>query len=96
MRYTIYENPSTHQFAILKLPAQFLDGDRILVPSTVRRSRRPKSTIRFGAIVQVCESVQPRLAVSRYVDVCLNEMATEPGFERIEGAGSAAGNEFVR
>ena len=36
MRYTIYEHPYTHQFAILKLPARLLDGDRILVPSTVR------------------------------------------------------------
>lgn len=36
MKYTIYEHPSTHQFAILQLPAKFLDGDRILVPSTVR------------------------------------------------------------
>ena len=48
------------------------------------------------AVVQVCESVQSRLAVSRYVDVCLNEMATEPNFERIEGASSAAGDEFGR
>ena len=48
------------------------------------------------AVVQVCERVQPRLAVSRYVDACLKAMATEPGFERIEGASSAAGNEFVR
>jgi hypothetical protein len=36
VRYTIYEHPSTHQFAIVKLPAKFLDGDRIPVPSTVR------------------------------------------------------------
>ena len=37
-----------------------------------------------------------RLAVSRYVDVCLSEMATELGFRRTEGASSAAGNGFVR
>ena len=36
VRYTIYEHPSPHQFAILKLPPRFLDGDRIPVPSTVR------------------------------------------------------------
>ena len=36
MRYTIYEHPSTHQFAILKLPAKFIDGDKVPVPPTVR------------------------------------------------------------
>ena len=57
---------------------------------------KTRSTIRFRVVIQVCESVQPRSAVSRYGDVCLNEMATELGFERVDGASSAAGNEFAR
>jgi hypothetical protein len=29
MKYTIYEDPITHQFAHLPLPSRFLDGDRL-------------------------------------------------------------------
>jgi hypothetical protein len=29
MKYTIYEDPLTHQFAHLPLPSRFLDGDEL-------------------------------------------------------------------
>jgi hypothetical protein len=29
MKYTIYEDPITHQFAHLPLPSRFLDGDEL-------------------------------------------------------------------
>jgi hypothetical protein len=29
MKYTIYEDPITHQFAHLPLPSRFLDGDQL-------------------------------------------------------------------
>jgi hypothetical protein len=29
MRYTIYEDPLTHKFALLALPKRFVDGDKL-------------------------------------------------------------------
>jgi hypothetical protein len=29
MRYTIYEDPLTHRFALVPLPAHFVDGDKL-------------------------------------------------------------------
>ncbi len=29
MKYTIYEDPVTHKFALLRLPDKFVDGDRL-------------------------------------------------------------------
>lgn len=31
MRYTIYEDPHTHAFALLALPARYIDGDALPV-----------------------------------------------------------------
>lgn len=36
MKYTIYEDPHTHRFAVVKLPAKFVEGDAIPVPPSVR------------------------------------------------------------
>lgn len=36
MKYTIYEDPITHKFALLRLPDNFSDGDTLLVPPTDR------------------------------------------------------------
>ena len=36
MRYTIYEDPLTHQFALLPLPVHFLDGDELPITPTDR------------------------------------------------------------
>jgi hypothetical protein len=36
MRYTIYEDPLTHQFTLLPLPVHFLDGDELPIPPTDR------------------------------------------------------------
>jgi len=36
VKHTIYEDPITHQFAVLRLPARFIDGDRVPVPPTAR------------------------------------------------------------
>lgn len=33
---TIYENPVTHKFAILRLPDKFIDGDKLLIRPTER------------------------------------------------------------
>jgi len=33
MKYAIYEDPVTHKYALLRLPAKFMDGDRLpIVP----------------------------------------------------------------
>lgn len=29
MKYTIYQDPLTHRFAFLPLPARFVDGDKL-------------------------------------------------------------------
>lgn len=36
MRHTLYENPVTHQFALVKLPKRFVEGDRLQVPPCAR------------------------------------------------------------
>ena len=36
MKHTIYEDPTTHKFALLKLPDRFRTGDRLPKPSTSR------------------------------------------------------------
>ena len=29
MKHTIYEDPITHKFALIRLPARFVEGDRL-------------------------------------------------------------------
>jgi hypothetical protein len=36
MRYTLYEDPITHKFALLRLPTGFLDGDKLPILATDR------------------------------------------------------------
>ena len=36
MKYTLYEHPITHQFALIRLPATFTEGDAIPILPTDR------------------------------------------------------------
>ena len=36
MKHTIYEDPVTHKFALIRLPDKFVDGDKLPVPPTAR------------------------------------------------------------
>jgi hypothetical protein len=36
MKYTLYEDPITHKYALLPLPDEFVDGDRLLILPTDR------------------------------------------------------------
>jgi hypothetical protein len=36
MRYTLYEHPVTHQFALVRLPDRFADDDKLPIPVTER------------------------------------------------------------
>ena len=36
MKYTLYEDPITHKYAVLRLPDKFVDGDRLIVLPTDR------------------------------------------------------------
>ena len=36
MKYTIYEDPATHKFALLRLPTRFVKGDRVTILPTDR------------------------------------------------------------
>ena len=36
MRYTLYEDPISHKFALLRLPNGFVDGDKLPIQSTDR------------------------------------------------------------
>ena len=35
MRHTLYEDPITHKFALVKMPAKFIEGDKLPIPPTV-------------------------------------------------------------
>lgn len=37
MKYTIYEDPLTHKFMLLRLPSQFIDGDPLPILPTDQR-----------------------------------------------------------
>ena len=50
VRHTIYEDPVTHKFALVRVPANFIDGDKLEIPATAhwlttpgRRRRGPAS-----------------------------------------------------
>jgi hypothetical protein len=34
VRHTIYEDPVTHKFALVRVPANFIDGDKLEIPGT--------------------------------------------------------------
>jgi hypothetical protein len=36
MKHTLYENPVTHQFALIRLPEKFADGDAVPILPTER------------------------------------------------------------
>ena len=36
MKHTIYEDPVTHKFALLRLPNKFIEGDKLPVSATDR------------------------------------------------------------
>jgi hypothetical protein len=36
MKYTIYENPLTHKFTLIRLPNHFIDGDQLPILPTDR------------------------------------------------------------
>ena len=36
MRYTIYEDPRTHAFALVALPSRFVDGDKLPISDVDR------------------------------------------------------------
>jgi hypothetical protein len=36
MKHTIYQSPHTQKFAVIKLPPDFSEGDRLPIPATSR------------------------------------------------------------
>jgi hypothetical protein len=36
MKHALYEDPVTHQFAVVRLPPRFVDGDRVIPPPRVQ------------------------------------------------------------
>lgn len=36
MKHAIYEDPITHEFAVIRLPARFVEGDAVPVPASSR------------------------------------------------------------
>ena len=36
MKYTLYEDPVTHRFALVRLPDKFVDDDKLLILPTER------------------------------------------------------------
>jgi hypothetical protein len=36
MKHTIYEDPITHRFAVVEVPSNFIEGDKLPIPATAR------------------------------------------------------------
>jgi hypothetical protein len=36
MKHTLYEDPVTHRFALVRLPTEFAEGDRLPIPPNAR------------------------------------------------------------
>jgi hypothetical protein len=36
MRHTLYEDPITHKFAVIRLPSRHIEGDKVPIPPTAR------------------------------------------------------------
>ena len=36
MRHTLYEDPITHKFAVIRLPWRYSEGDTVPIPRTAR------------------------------------------------------------
>ena len=36
MKHTLYEDPVTHKFALVRLPEKFVEGDKLPIPLTSR------------------------------------------------------------
>jgi hypothetical protein len=36
VKHTLYEDPVTHQFALIRLPERFIEGDALPIPPTHR------------------------------------------------------------
>lgn len=36
MKHTIYEDPVTHKFAVIRLPPTFIEGDNVVVPALIK------------------------------------------------------------
>ena len=36
MRHILYEDPLTHRFALIKLPARYVEGETVPIPLTAR------------------------------------------------------------
>ena len=53
MKYAVYENPHTHQFALVRLPPRFLEGDRLPVTATERWF--PTKEDALGALAELFE-----------------------------------------
>jgi len=36
MKHTLYEDPITHKFALIRLPEKHVDGEKVPIPQTAR------------------------------------------------------------
>ena len=36
VRHTLYEDPVTHKFALIRLPPMYIEGEKVPIPSTAR------------------------------------------------------------
>jgi hypothetical protein len=57
MRHTLYQDPVTHRFAVLRLPANFVEGDRLPIPSNARWfATRDEALATLGELLEQDES----------------------------------------
>ncbi len=36
MKHTLYQDPITHRFAVVRLPSRFIEGDTFVVPTSIQ------------------------------------------------------------
>ena len=36
MRHTLYEDPVTHRFALIRLPSRYIEGEKVPIPPSAR------------------------------------------------------------
>jgi hypothetical protein len=45
MRHTLYEDPLTHKFAVVRLSSRHIEGDTVPIPATARWFGTPKEAV---------------------------------------------------
>jgi hypothetical protein len=76
MKYTIYEDPITHQFAHVPLPSRFLDGDRL--PAIVTDRWFESHDAAVAALGELLDRDEGASATTAHAAMQTDAAATQP------------------